>query len=149
MFTGTDIPHAHAHVELALRDEPQQVRKLHCDHAIRRQQLFHPGDEVVEIGDVRQNVVADEKIRASDPVPEVPGGIEAEVQDLRRDAAVLGDRRHVGSRLDSQHVEATCRKMLEQVSIVRCNFHNPAVFAKVETLNRRVGIGARMGDPAV
>ena len=60
-------------LELHLADQAQQVRELHRDHPARFQQHGETGDEVVQVGDVRQHVVADEEVggladaMASDP----------------------------------------------------------------------------------
>ncbi len=135
-------------VELVVLDELHQVRELHRDRAVRRQQLFHSGHEVVEIGDVSQDVVADQEIGGPAPASEVHGDGSAEELDVRGDATGFGNLRHVGGRLDSQYVEAASHKVLEQVSVVRRNFHNPAVLAQAEALNRRVGIGRAHGRPS-
>ena len=145
---GSDISMING-VELVVLDELHQVRDLHRDRAVRRQQLFHSGHKVVEIGDVSQNVVADQEIGGPAPASEVHGDGSAEELDVRGDATGFGNLRHVGGRLDSQYVEAASHKVLEQVSVVRRNFHNPAVLAQAEALNRRVGICPRVGDPAV
>ena len=49
-------------VELVLVDEPLEMRKLERDHTVRRQKMRHPCGEVVEIGDLRQHIVADDEI---------------------------------------------------------------------------------------
>ena len=46
-------------VELVLFDEPQQVGEFHRDHARGSEQLPHPTDEVIDVGNVRQHVVAE------------------------------------------------------------------------------------------
>ena len=54
-------------VELVARDEPQQVRELERDHAAAARAGSSARDEVVEIGDVGQHVVADEQVGRACP----------------------------------------------------------------------------------
>ena len=49
-------------VELALLDQTQQVRELDGDHAGGLEQDLHPGNEVVEIRHVSQDVVGEQQI---------------------------------------------------------------------------------------
>ena len=45
-------------VELGFFDEPQQVRELDADHTLLRENDREAADEVVDVRDVRQHVVA-------------------------------------------------------------------------------------------
>ena len=49
-------------VELVLVDQPLEMRELERDHALGLQQTRDAGDEVVEVGNLRQHVVADDEI---------------------------------------------------------------------------------------
>src|ERR1700737_2676115 len=49
-------------VELAASHQLEKMRNFDRDHAVIAQQDGHPCDEVVEIGNVRQDVVSDDQI---------------------------------------------------------------------------------------
>ena len=74
-------------VELVLRHQPLEMRELQRDHALRREQPGHAGDEVVEVGDLRQDVVADDQIRPPAFGDQGVRQLDAEEVDARRDAA--------------------------------------------------------------
>ena len=50
------------HIELTLLYQPEDVRELHGDHAVRLEEEGHPAYEVVQSGHVGKYVVADEEI---------------------------------------------------------------------------------------
>jgi len=52
-------------VELDLLNQPQQVRKLHRQYPGRLQEQGQAGDEIVEIGNVGEHVVADKELGQS------------------------------------------------------------------------------------
>ncbi len=49
-------------VERAAIDEVPNARVLHRDHAVVGQEVCHPGDEVVRVGDVGHHVVRDDDV---------------------------------------------------------------------------------------
>ena len=136
-------------VELALLDELHQMRKLQGDHAVRRQQLFQTRHEVVEVGHVGQDVVADEKICAPILVENICGSVTSEVPHFDGYAPRLGDLRDVGRRLDAEHVEATRGKMLQEIAVIACDLDNAAVGAKAEPPDDLVAVRPRVRDPTV
>ena len=77
-------------VVVVLLHQLQEVRELHGDHAPRRQHPLHAADEVVDVGHVRQHVVADQG-RPGGPRRRVLRGLDPEEADSARDAG--GDRR--------------------------------------------------------
>src|SRR5580698_1898641 len=70
-------------VELIFLDKPLEMREFECDHPLRRQQLRHSRSEVVEIGDLRQHVVADDEIGPTLPRREPPGEVQSEELNQR------------------------------------------------------------------
>src|SRR5690349_13016835 len=49
-------------VELIVRHQAQQVRKLHRQHAVRLQQDLHSCHKIVEVGNVRQHIISQQQI---------------------------------------------------------------------------------------
>ena len=79
-------------VKLILLDQPFEMWKFKCDNPVRRQQTGHSGGEVVEIGHLRQYVIADDEIGHAAFRYETPGETQSEKIDqcwtfLRRAAS--------------------------------------------------------------
>jgi hypothetical protein len=51
-------------VPLSILDQPQQMGKLHRDGPAGRQQDLHAADEVVQVGDMGENVVTEQQVSA-------------------------------------------------------------------------------------
>jgi hypothetical protein len=64
-------------VELVVRHELLQVRELHGDDAVWRQQDLHAGNEIVEIGHVGQHVVPEQQAGRAMFRPKPRGGVPA------------------------------------------------------------------------
>ena len=85
-------------------DQPLQMRKFERDHAFGLQEHAHAGDEVVEVRNLRQHVVADDEVgfpafgRECAPPSRTP-------KKSTRVGNALVDRhlRDVGRRLDAEH----------------------------------------------
>ena len=75
-------------VELVLRDQALQMRELERDDTLRLEQALHAGDEVVEVGHLRQHVVADDEVGLLALGGEPLGKRRAEELDQRRHAAL-------------------------------------------------------------
>ena len=86
---------------------PHQVRELQRDDAGRSEQDAEALDEVVDVGDVRQHVVAEHEIRREAFGLQCRGGLGAEEGDAARDAG--GDRRlgDAARGLDAEDRDAT------------------------------------------
>ena len=80
-------------VELVLLEQPQQVRELHRDRPARRQRDRQPGDEVVELRHVGEDVVADDQVGPFAARRQLLGEGAAEEPDAGGDALRLGRRR--------------------------------------------------------
>ena len=98
-------------VKLVLLDQALNMRKLERDHTVRGKQVRHPCSEVVEIGNLRQHVVADDEIGLP------PLGDEALARGLKpKNSTSVGiffcTRRfcNVGSRLDANDRNINGRK---------------------------------------
>ncbi len=77
------------------------MRELHRDYAARLQQYLHACDEIIEVGNVRKDVVTEHEVSLT-VFSYVRGSARAAVKaDLGPDAALPGYRSNVGGRLDS------------------------------------------------
>ena len=135
-------------VELVFRHQARQMRKLHCDHAPRRKQHFDAADEVVDVGNVRQHVVAEEDICTSMLGSDFGRGLAPEESHDGRNTLVDRAPGHVRRRFDAQHRHTAGDEMLQQVAIVAGDLHHLAGCAEREALDHHFSVASRMFDPA-
>ena len=131
-------------VELVFVDQPLKVGKLERNHAVRSKKMRHPRGEVIEVGDLRQHIVAD------DEVGRPPFGYES----LRKPQAKEFDKcrnillaRHcgnIGGWFDAGHGNAQRQKVLKQISVVARDFDTPDFSGQDEAVPQSFrNIGAR------
>ena len=125
-----------------------EVRKLHRDDAGRCQQLLHPGDEIVDVRNVREHVVAEQQVGPAVLGCDFDRGLPSEETDGRRDAFFDRRLRDVGCRLDAQHRNSAPHEVLQQVSVVAGDLHYLAAGTEPEPFHHQLGVAARVLDPA-
>ena len=106
-------------VELVLVDEPLKMRELERDHTVRRQKMRHPCGEVVEIGDLRQHIVADDEVGPPTLGHESLRELQAEELDKSGNILLARHCGHVGGRLDADHGNTQRQEVLKR-DIRRC-----------------------------
>ena len=89
-------------VELVLADQLQDVGEFQGDHPIGLEQELHPRREIIQLGHLGQDVVADQEVGLGALVDHLLGACRIEELDEGWDS--LGDRRlrDVRRRLDAQ-----------------------------------------------
>src|SRR4051794_16979202 len=134
-------------VELIFIDQSLKMRELKRDDALGRKEFGHSGGEVVEIGNLGENIVADDEIGPAPLGDETSSQIEAEECDERRN--ILGTRRlgDIGGGLDAGNRNAEGQKVLKQVSIIAGDLKDLAIGPKAEPLLNYVAVLARMLYP--
>src|SRR5262249_16963020 len=130
-------------VELILVHQLEQMRKLHRDDAARSQQTAHPGDEIVDVGNVREDVVAEQKVRLAVVRGDRDRTLDAEEPNDGRYAFGDGDLRHVRRRLNAEARYRRLDEVLEQVAIVARDLHHLRLRAELEASNHELGIYPR------
>ena len=105
-------------VELVVPHQLEEVRELHRDDAVGGEQRGHAADEVVEVGHVREHVVAQQQVGSRALVAELRRQLGAEELDQRRDPAFLRRRRDVGRRLDAEDGQLALDEVLEEIAVV-------------------------------
>ncbi len=108
-----------------------------------------PRDEVVEIRDLGEHVVAEHEVGPPPLASQPLGELDSEELDERRDAALLGGTRDVRRRVDPEHGNALRHEVLQQVAVVRGELDDEAVGAELEALTDHVDVDARVLDPRV
>ncbi len=100
-------------VELHLFDQPQQVGELHRQHTVVREHPGEAGDEIVEVGHMRQHVVADQQIGGDAFAAQLIGQLAAEKRHPGRHADGFGCFGDVGGWLDAQHRNVRRHEVLQ------------------------------------
>ncbi len=136
-------------VELVPLDQPDQVWELDRDDALRGEDAIHAGGEVVEVGDVGEDVVGDEEVGAAALGGEPVGDRAAEELHDGLDALGAGGLGDVGGGLDAQRRDAQFGHVLEQIAVVARELDDEAVAVEAEAVDGRGDRVARVGDPGV
>ena len=121
-------------VELVLVNKPFKMRKLECDHPVRRKKMRHPRGKVVEIGDLRQNVIANNEIGLPPFGFQALRKLQAEEFNERWNIFLARNFSDISRWLDARNGDAKWEKMLKQISIVACNFENLAICAETKPI---------------
>ena len=121
-------------VELGPFEQPLNVRELEREQAVRRQQPGKALDEVVEVGDLGEDVVAGDQVGPAARCDELVGELHAEEACERRDALGVGHRRDVLGGLDPEDPDLPVAEVLEQVAVVAGDLDDEA---------RRAAVAAR------
>ena len=136
-------------VVLEVLDQLREVRELERRGPVRGEQRRDARGEVVDVGDLREDVVPEHEIGVTalrgEPTPELAPKNSVIVSDAARDRG-LGD---VPRRLDAEHRDALREEVLQEVAVVRGELDDEAVGAEPEPLGHLVDVAARVLDPRV
>ena len=108
---------------------------------------LHAGHEIVQIGDLRQDVVADDEIRRQTFGAQSPRGLEAEETRGAGYASGDCDLRDIGGRLDAQHGNALRDEVLQQVAVVARELDHEAGLIEAEAGHDHVRVRLGVLDP--
>jgi len=93
--------------------------KLHGDDSGGCKQDFHAGDKIVDVRDVRQNVVAQQQVGANLSFDHVGcGGFSEKLRAGGNSMLLDGNFGDVFGRLDAQHVDAPFLEILQEIAVV-------------------------------
>ncbi len=135
-------------IELVLLDQVGQMRKFQRDHAFRLQKQLQAAHKVIEVRDLRQNIVTDQEIGLASRADQLGGQCRAEEIHTCRHTFGDGGLGHVDRRFDAEDRDALRQKMLQQIAVIAGDLHHEAVFIQLQPLGDLVAIGFRMADPA-
>ena len=126
-------------VELPLLHQSQEVREFHGQNPVRGQQNFHARDEVVQIRDMGEDVVAGQEIRPDAFRHQLPGIGLAEELHSGGDALLLRRRGDVGRRLDTEDRDPRFFEILEKVAVVARQLYHQGVGSQVQPFDHGEG----------
>ena len=124
------------------------VRELERHDTVRLQQQHHSGDKVIEVGNLREDIVADDEVGIVSLRDQLAGQAFTEKVDARRDTAINGDLGDIRGRLDAEHRHAERKKVLQEIAVVARKLDRQALRSEIEPLLDHVAIGSRMRHPA-
>src|ERR1035438_3987974 len=105
-------------VELIEFNQTKQVRKLKCEDAFRLQQYLQAFHKVVEVGHLRQDVVAENEVSGTAIFHELFRQLRTEEAHERRNAFFDCHLGNVGGRLNPEYGNVLAHEILQQVAIV-------------------------------
>ena len=106
-------------------------------------------DEIVEIRDLGQHVVADHKICCHAFRHHLPSGLTSKESQQGRHTLLFRHLGDVGGGFHAQHGNPFLHEILQQVSVVAGELHHQALGAQVQALRDHVHVVRRMFEPAV
>ena len=109
--------------------------------------MRHPRGEVVEVGDLRQDIVSDDEVGRPPFGYELLRKPQAEEVDKRRNILLLRHCCNVGGRFDADHGNAQRQKVLKQVSVVACDLIHPTCRTEMKPGRNHFAVPARVLDP--
>jgi hypothetical protein len=119
-------------IELGVFDKIDGIRKFENDAAFGLQKGFEPGDEVVDVRGMGEDVVAEDEVGFFSGGGEFCGEVVAEEFDEGLDTFFAGDFGDVGGWFDAEAGDAGLREVLEEITVVAGDFDDMAVAVERE-----------------
>src|SRR3954470_12901616 len=109
-------------IELALGAQTHQMRKFHGDNALLGQQYLQSFDEIVQVGNMGEDVVANQEIGTQTLSAQCPRSRLAEKVDTGRNSSVTSYHGDVSRRFYPQDGHLAINEVLQQIAIITCDF---------------------------
>ena len=108
------------------------MRNLDCYDTLRRQEVRHAGDEVVELRNLRENIIGDDQVRVAMLGDDSSRNFGVEKGGACRDALGASRLRHIGGGFNTKHPLTRVEKMLQKIAIVAAKLDDEAVWLKIQ-----------------
>src|SRR2546422_47216 len=120
-------------VELALRYQSKEMRKLKRGDAVRLEQYSETGNESVNVRHVREHVVGNSEVGLFSLGGQFAG--EAHAEEVLDDVEALGTRRgrSASRRLNAEAGDTARFDVLQQIAVVGSDFDDMRCFIEAET----------------
>src|SRR5262249_13839026 len=128
-------------------DQALEMWELECDDAVRREEMRHAADEIVEIRHLGQNVVSDDEVGLLAFVGKPLRKGQPEEFDQRRDALAPRDLRDIRRRLYPHNRHAERQEVLKQIAVVARDLIYPAITVEIEPRLDHLAVAACVLDP--
>src|SRR6185503_19577976 len=127
-------------VELVICHDPHEVREFHRHDALWFEQYLEALHEIIEIGHMRQYVIADDEVRLPPLGRQLPCCLCTEKFYQGGNAVFDGDLGYVFCRLDAHHRNSSGHEILQQISIIARNFDDITLTAQLEAIDHQIRI---------
>jgi hypothetical protein len=134
-------------VEVIALDQFLQTGEFERDDAIRLEQFRKALDEIVDIGNMGEDIVADHQVNRAPLAQEPPSHCTAEEIGIDGQPALACPRRRARCRLDAVAGDFLRLEMLQQITVVGGDLHDKALRPKLETIHGRLDIKPRVLNP--
>ena len=114
--------------------------KLERCHATGRKHPCHSGDEVVYVRYLREDVVTDDQVCSSAVCRQPLGQSLGEEVDESRYAPLDRCLGNVTGRVDSENRNSPSDEMLKEVTVVRCELHDEALWSQASAFGDHVDV---------
>ena len=136
-------------IELHAFHQAQKVREFDREHALRLQQYLEATNEVVQLGNVREDVVRNDQV-CGKPLPDqFPGQSAAEKPVDRRDTGFLRHLRDIHCGLDAKSRNFSRYEFFQKVTVVAGNFDDLAALIELVRAADLLNISLRVRHPGV
>ena len=136
-------------IELVARDLVHELRELERDDARGLQRDADPGDERVQVGHLREHVVADDQVGGEALGHERLRVLLVEELHARGNALLLRDARDVGRGLDPERGDAASHEVAQQVAVVAGELDHLAGAVERQARDDHVDVVARVVEPGL
>ena len=114
-------------VDLTLGAQTHQMGKFHRDNASLGQQYLQPLNEIVQVGNMGEDVVANQEVGAKPLSTQCSRGRLTEEVDTRRNSSATSYHRDVSRRFYPQNVNPAINEVLQQITVITCDFDDFAL----------------------
>src|SRR5262249_13428033 len=136
-------------VELIVLDQAQEMRKLHGDHPGGCQHDPQPLHEIVEIRNMRENVVSHENVGEMAFRGHSPGLCATEKAAPSRNTTGHGGLRDIRGRFDAQDLNAMLGKILKQISVIAGHLDDLRFGRELTSSDHHEGVRLDVLEPAL
>ena len=134
-------------VERAQFDQSQHVLEFDRQHSTWFQECLHTGDEVMQVRDVRQDIVRDDEVGGMTLFDQSTSCVQTEEFALCRHAILSRDLDDICRGVDPTHRDTAFDEMFQQVAVVACDLDHLAIDAEPDPLDRVMRESACVLDP--
>jgi len=135
-------------VELVVPHQAEQMRKLEGGDTLGQQQLAEAAEKIMDIGDVREDVVRRDECCLAAACRDLAPRLRAEEHHLRVHTARLGSGGAICRGFDAGDPQAVAGEVLQQVAVIARDLGDVRVGTQAKARRHRRAVAFRMREPA-
>src|SRR5262249_29388918 len=134
-------------IEFVLRNQLHQMGELHRDSSFGLEEDFHAADEIVQIGNMGEDVISHDQIRLDSPRYQLAGRFLAKKFHYGWDSFLNRDFGDIRRRLYAQDFDPLADKIAQQIAIIARDLDDLALPVQAKTFDHHFDIGFGMLEP--